>query len=135
MQDIIDTELLKVTVNPLKNRLYCAMQGFWQHDEHRTDHLRSVFQQLSQQQGMRTVVLDTTALKIMQPQVAELFIPAFTKFLLDKQITALAHVGNPDNIVLKMQFQRVLRHIEKAREVRQRAFQQHQDAELWLDTL
>jgi hypothetical protein len=89
MQDIINNDLLKITVNPYKHRMYCVMQGFWQYNADKAEHVRSIFQQ----QGIHTVVLDTSAMKIMQPKVADHFLPAFTQFLLDKHIKALAHIS------------------------------------------
>lgn len=138
MQEIIKTELLNVSVDQLKNRLYCTMRGFWKNDEQKTNRLKSMFQQFSQQLMMRkgTAVLDTTGLRLMQPQVAEFVLLDFMRFLLDNHIKALAHVGNPDNALLKMQFQRVLRSFERGdNEVQHQTFHERQEAENWLDTL
>ena len=135
MQNIINDDLLTITVNPFKHRLYCSMKGFWHYDMRKTGQMNSMFQQLSQQKGIHTVVLDTSAMKIMQPKVAERFLPAFTNYLLNTHIKAFAHVGAPDNVILRMQFQRVLSHVQRSSEVRHNTFQQQQDADQWLDTL
>ncbi len=115
MQEIINTELLNVSFDQLKNRLYCTILEFWKNDEQKTNRLKSVFQQFSQQQMLHkgTAILDTTGLRLMQPQAAEFVLLNFMKFLFDNHIKALAYVGNPDNVLLKMQFQRVLRSFER----------------------
>lgn len=135
MHNIIDNDLLTMTLDPQKHRLYCNMRGFWQYNQENADQVQSLFQQLAQQPGVHTVVLDTSEMKIMQPNVAEHFLPVFTKYMLDTQIKALGHVGDPDNTVLRLQFQRVLSHIERANDVRHETFLQQQDAERWLDAL
>ena len=99
------------------------------------ERLLDLFQELSQQMPWKgTLVLDTTELRIMDPRVAELFIPAFTKCMLDKELKALAHVGSPENVVLRLQFERVLNDVEGADRVRHESFTQHGEAEQRLDS-
>jgi hypothetical protein len=136
MQEIINTELLKITMNPLKKRIYWTLQGFWQEDAEKAARLQIIVLQLARQTPTEgTVVLDTIGLRIMHPNVADLFLHGFTRFLTDTRIKALAHVRDPKNVVLKMQLQRVLRSIEKAYDVPNKSFLERQDAEDWLDTI
>jgi hypothetical protein len=136
MHELITTELLKIAVNPIKQRMYWTMQGFWQEDVEKTTNIETMLRKISGQMSHQgTVVLDTSGLRIMDPHVADRFIKTFTAFLLDNHVKALAHVGDPKNVILKMQFQRVLRGITKANEVQTQSFIEQQAAEHWLDMI
>ena len=109
MHTIMNNELWKLTVNPSKQLVYCTMQGFLHEGKEETTPLPAILRQLLQQITQnRAIILDTTELHIMQPRVAEYFLPAFTNCLLENRIKALAHIGTPENIILKLQFERVL---------------------------
>ena len=132
--DIMNNELLRITVNPEKQRTYCSMRGFWKQDVEREKQLPDLLQQLLRQIPPNgTVMLDTTKLRLMHPRVAELFLPAFTRCLRENNTRALAHVGNSGNTVLKLQFERVLGRVEKANEICHKIFQEPDEAEHWLD--
>ena len=134
MKDIMDTGYLKIVVRPEKQRTYCTMQGFWKHDEEGIKRLPDLFQQRSQQMPWQgTVMLDTTALRIMHPWVAEQFLPMFAECLLEKEIKALAYVGKPENVVLRLQFKRILGDVKGADKLRNESFSNQEKAEQWLD--
>ena len=81
------------------------------------------------------VVLDTAKLRIMRPQTATQFLQLFNEFLRSYKVQALAHVGNPNNVLLKMQFERVLRELESRDDLPHNSFVTYEEAESWLDEL
>ena len=135
MQYIVNNKRLEITLDPRKHRLYCSMKGFWEYDTENAELEAAIFQQLSLRRNIHTIVLDTSAMKIMHPRMAEHFLPILTKYLQEAQIAALAHVGAPNNVVLRMQFRRVIQYVQNANKIRHETFQQQHEAELWLDTV
>ena len=135
MQDIINTDLLKIAIEPLKHRLYCIITGFWQPDDRKAACVRYIFQQLSRQQSMRTMILDTSGMKIVDRRAPEHFFDIFIRYLLDTPIKAFAHVENPDSVLLHLHFERALNRVQRLDEVPHETFHWREDAEQWLDTL
>ncbi len=135
MQDIINTELLKIAIEPLKHRLYCIITGFWQPDDCKAACVRYIFQQLSRQQSVRTIILDTSGMQVVDRSGPEYFLDIVIRYLLNAPIKAFAHVENPDSVPLPLHLECTLPHVQRLEEVPHETFHRQQDAEQWLDTL
>ena len=133
---IREAELFKIEVDVFKRRTYWTLKQTWRENCSEIAHLEAILSECSSSFPMGgAVVLDTANLRIMRPQMATQFLHLFNEFLCSYKVQALAHVGNPNNVLLKMQFERVLREIGQADGLSHKNFEKYEEAEEWLDAM
>ncbi|GAK51626.1 hypothetical protein U14_02871 [Candidatus Moduliflexus flocculans] len=133
---IREADLFRIEVDVFKRRTYWTLKQTWRENCSEIAHLEAILNECSSSFPMDgAVVLDTAKLRIMRPQTATQFLQLFNEFLRSYKVQALAHVGNPNNVLLKMQFERVLRELESIDGLPHNSFITYEDAEGWLDEL
>ena len=133
---IVKTTSFMISVDSFKCRTYWTLKQTWQENSPEIERLETIMRECSQCfPSGGTVVLNTADLRIMRPKTAVEFLQLFHTFLHNHEVQALAHVGDPHNIVLKMQFQRVLRELDNADELLHKSFLKTEEAEEWLDLM
>lgn len=133
---IRETDLFRIEVDVFKRRTYWTLKQTWRENCSEIAHLEAILSECSSSFPTGgAVMLDTAKLRIMRPQTATQFLQLFNEFLRNYKVQALAHVGNPNNVLLKMQFERVFRELECMDDLPHNSFATYEDAEGWLDEL
>ena len=132
--DIMNSELLTILFHAEKNRLYVTLRDFWPKGlETRTlstQLAQQLYEKLPQQ---TTLLLNISRLKLMHPQVAEEVLYGLKFFTDIKEVRAIAAVEHPDYALVKLQFQRIAKHLGTPEGYPIGLFTNKDDAETWLD--
>jgi hypothetical protein len=135
MQEIVNTARFNLSYHPDKQRIYYTCKGFWQEDAEGREQVWKLVQNLEQQLPQQiTALIDVTQLRLMHPPIAEDVIRHTVKFLLAKNVRGIAQVIDPDNVIVKMQFKRIIKTLDEVRD-RIHVFTSRDAAETWLDSL